>query len=431
MGHVPPNSNDKEQKGTVVSDLSPLARLKLMLISYGVDIDLEGLRNKYGSYLVGCKTKSSHLAPKLKNGRIVEISDTTDYRIPSEIAVSLNGRESIVKVVFNPKSPYLLTADSEKCFILRKNSNTLICEVRLCMEEEALKSEICGYPLSDFLAIIGKDRLSVLLYIGCQNWLTGNQCKFCNLFALSRSQNKIVPNVCDVYEKFSGNLDEWWESVKTNYYRCLKESLRRIMLSAKLAPHIHLCFMAGNVHDISFQWKIAIELGEAISGVVRLSECDSYLNIMPTTNVEMLEKARQAGFKKVQLNLEVFGRDTYRKICPGKARTISYDDFKNSLKSSASVFGAGNARTNIVFGIQPLSDVKKGVVELAHYGVATDYTIFVPKRGTALWDIHSPSIVDVADFTIFLAKVYREFDFKPIYCSLSSRSSVINEQFYN
>jgi len=415
----------------IVSKLSPLARMKLYLLSYGIDIDLVNLYDTYGTNLVGYKTKTSKSFPKVEEGRIVEKIDGRSFSIPSEIKISRDGRESIAKVVFRPESPYLLTSDSENCFMRDKNSKrNLDLVVELCKEETCLKSRVCGSTLDNFLSLIGADRISFLLHTGCQNWLTGDQCKFCNLFALSRSRNKVIPNIDDIHSKFSDNISEWWESTKRRYYYCLKKSLAKVASTIKLVPHTHLCLMAGNLRNVSFQWKIAIELANVINEVTPLSQCDSYLNMMPVKSMDIMEEAHQVGFKKVQLNLEVFGENTYKEVCPGKEKTIRYKVFVNSLKYAAEIFGTGNARTNIVLGIQPISRVKEGVIELAHYGVATDYTVFAPKRGTPFEANPTPSIYEVADFTLYLVDIYRKFDFKPIYCPLSSRSSIINEQFY-
>ncbi len=305
---------DREPRDYSVPDLPPLARAKLILLTYGINVDVASLYNLYGRNLVGYKRKTSLSVPRLQKGRIVEAVDKSSHSIPSEIKISRGRKGSIVKVVFDPHSSYLLTADSEQCFILDRLSNRIDLDVELCREERIFNSRVSGYPLGDFVSLIGKDRISVLLYWGCQNWSSRNQCKFCNLFALPRSRNSVVPNICDIGDKFSGNAHRWWASVKNEYYDCLKRGLERVITMVRLAPHTHLCVMAGNMGDLLFQWRIAIELGKVVNEVIPLSQCDSYLNIMATRDRNMIEKAREIGFRNVQLNLEVLGESYYRKV---------------------------------------------------------------------------------------------------------------------
>ena len=65
--------------------------------------------------------------------------------------------------------------------------------------------------------------------------------------------------------------------------------------------------------------------------------------------------------------------------------------------------------------------------EFASLGIVADYSVFQPKKGTPYQDKKAPTSEDIIDFTNKLADIYIENNFKPIFCSLSSRSSLVNE----
>ena len=54
----------------------------------------------------------------------------------------------------------------------------------------------------------------------------------------------------------------------------------------------------------------------------------------------------------------------------------------NALRAAVPIFGRGNVRSNFVLGAQPVEELLDGVRELAEYGIASDYSVFVPKPGT-------------------------------------------------
>ena len=154
---------------------------------------------------------------------------------------------------------------------------------------------------------------------------------------------------------------------------------------------------------------------------------DSYLNAPPHSKQTDLISIRECGIKQIQYNMEVYGYKKYTEICPGKT---DYHELIKKYMEAVDVFGRGNVRSNFVLGIQPIDELIEGVEILASIGVVSDYSIFQPKRGTKFGSMLPPSIDTVVEFTKYLADVYSRHSFKPIYCSLSSRSSIINEIYY-
>ena len=112
--------------------------------------------------------------------------------------------------------------------------------------------------------------------------------------------------------------------------------------------------------------------------------------------------------------------------CPGKTK---YNEFVEKLKEAVEIMGPGNVRSNFVLGLQNIDELLKEIEELAKAGIVADYSIFQPKKGTEYYNKKAPSFEEVRYFTERLVEIYIKYGFKPIYCSKSSRSSIVNELY--
>ncbi len=172
-----------------------------------------------------------------------------------------------------------------------------------------------------------------------------------------------------------------------------------------------------------------LNIAKALSEIKPLSEIDSYLNIMPPVNKKYIEEAKKLGFNNIMFNLEVFGEQKYKEVCPGKHNLIPHQIFIDRMIEAVNFFQPGNVRCGFVFGAQPVNELEAGVKYLAQKGVVSDYTVFTPKKGTPWQNKFQPDIIDVAKFSIFLVSIYKKYNFTPLYDRLSSRSSIMNECF--
>jgi hypothetical protein len=171
------------------------------------------------------------------------------------------------------------------------------------------------------------------------------------------------------------------------------------------------------------------EFLDNINKAVPLEKFDNYLNVPPPTSNhrKKLEEVKLRGIKQVEFNLEVIGEKNFAFTCPGKSESIGYKNYIKSLYLGTEIFGLGKSRSNFVLGAQPIKDLKKGILNLAEKGVVADYSVFQPKKGTKWQEKQVLQLEDIINFSLELSKIYKKYNFKGIYCSLSSRSSIINE----
>ncbi len=105
----------------------------------------------------------------------------------------------------------------------------------------------------------------------------------------------------------------------------------------------------------------------------------------------VLPKYKEAGFDNISHNLEVWDRNLFAAICPGKEkRNGGWQHWVDSLEHSVGIFGKGNVHTNVVGGLAPLDSTLEGIEYLASKGVVCHFSAFRPEKGTPLYGYRSP-----------------------------------------
>lgn len=393
--------------------LPDIARWKAIFLIEGINNYIEENNQTFKGY----KRKYAIKHPKSLNYRVYDTSH--GYKmIPSEIIITdINGRKSVVKLRYNPRSPIRIS------YSKKNRSFSLFFEkVKIPLTVSPIREK--GDDITSF---VGEDRISILLFDGCWNWNIKKPCLFCDLNPRRKNYRSPIPNLNNLID-FNFDYKKWWDFSKKNYFEKLKYSLKNAFKQAK--PHKHLLIMSGCFIDNDYLWTVIIkETLLKINDIIPLKNFDSYLNVPPpTTDYKThLKEVKKLGIKQVQFNLEVIGKDNFSRICPGKSKSIGYDNYIKSLYAAVDIFGSGNVRSNFVLGAQSSKVLINGIKELAKQGIVADYSIFQPKKGTKWEAKKSPSLKEIFEFSLELADVYKKYNFRWIYCPLSSRSSIINE----
>lgn len=407
--------------------LPEIIKLKISILRYGVNFYPYDLFTNYPG-IENFKTKKIKKTPKVFNKTVYDVSRDENL-IPSEVILIFEGYESIVKLRYSYESPLELKVKNDEMYFLQNGSIIdikvkFLRKLKILGEKTPVIVDNKSTFVDDFIDVVGVNRVSILLFEGCYNWICGNPCKFCDLHPKSLSDRVIKPTLNNLH-KFDNNIEFWWENSKSNFLLGIKYSLDKIVNYLRKYP-IYIYLMAGNLPENAWTWKIAIEILENISAILSRINSKVYINISPHSDIQDLKKIKYLGVHQVQYNLEVANKYLFENICPGK---IKYDTFVLKLIEAVQVFGKGNVRTNFVFGLQNKFELLKNVEKLAKLGIVADYSVFQPKRKTPLYYKSPPDFNDVLDFSFRLASIYRKYSFEPIFCSLSSRSSIMNEVF--
>ena len=402
------------------------ATLKLLIVRNGISVDGEEMAREIEGYPERFRTKRSHKKTALVDGFLVDAESGYVPFVPEEIFIEVDGRESIVKLNVNENSPFRLTSAHGKLAV-RCNELDVAIPVRLSDRPAIRQIAINDRPGDEYLQVLGQDRVAVLGYEGCSGWFYGTQCKFCDACASRPQEKSARPSLNDLKGRFDNNAEKWLAEVEAPYTNGVIQAYDKVMKDQSVGPHKHVHLMAGNMDDVEAEWHYMLRLSAAMNEVHSLADHDSYLNLIPPGQASFLELSKEIGFRNIQFNMEVYGENYYKSICPGKHSKAPFNMFLNRLRESVEIFGNGYVRCGFVFGVQPDEILREGIRKLAEMGVVSDYTIFTPKRGTPWENRKRPDEIRVANFARWLGNTYDEYGFSPLYCSMSSRSCIMNE----
>ena len=406
-----------------MKNLSELTTLKVKILEQGVFFTpLDTFTRHHTKDNFRCKTI---FKKPVSDGKRVFDMSTNNELIPSEIVLTNNGNESIVKCRYNPDSSIELKLNEATNTIdLYMDGTKCQTFAQFVYDIEALKLKIDDtHTVGDYIDVVGLDRIALLLFEGCHNWICGKQCKFCDLHPKRVDEKVIKPTLNNLY--LYPDVDTWWNEQKTEFISNTAKALKMLMENHTF-KHNHLFIMAGNLDSSEKVWQYLLEFVDGLNKEVDLTQFDSIVNVCPHDSLANLQALKDMGIKQVQYNLEIANKEIFEFSCPGK---IAYEDFVAKMYEAVTIMGPNNVRSNFVLGLQDIAELLREADTFAAAGIITDYSVFQPKKHTPYQDKPAPSMEQVIDFTDKLADIYIKYEQSPIFCSLSSRSSIMNEVY--
>lgn len=139
--------------------------------------------------------------------------------------------------------------------------------------------------------------------------------------------------------------------------------------------------------EIDYYADVAVEIREQTG----LDDFNGTAVIGAPLDFGVIEKYKEAGYRTIAMNLEIWDKNYYKTICPGKEKTCGgRDHWIEALEYAAQVFGRGNVRSNLVAGIEPKQSILEGVEYLAEKGVLCYANAWCPNPGSALEGHRTP-----------------------------------------
>ena len=134
-----------------------------------------------------------------------------------------------------------------------------------------------------------------------------------------------------------------------------------------------------------------------------------YLMSIPPTNVQILQKYKEAGITEVAFNIEIWDRKLAEQIMPGKGK-ISLETYMNTLKASTKLWGTnGNVRTALIVGLNDQNLLIEGVKTLCKNGIQPMLSVFRPMPKTkmeSLVPLSNSNLLDTYLVTQDICKKY-------------------------
>lgn len=245
-------------------------------------------------------------------------------------------RPILVQTTLNPLSPYVVDVVEDDLKLVADGKT--VCDVRFPSPMEYYnKAFDDGTPYHEIIAW----GYFVTVFRYCQYWGPNEECRFCDI----------------------------------NYNaRQMKES-KDFVFSAPVKPLSRVVEVAGAIQEEvtgATGFPVPIDFlitGGTITNKLRgKAEDDFYLEYVEALkwsgrrryvilqvnakDRETLKRYRGAGVDCYHANMEVWDRQLFEWINPGKNRRIGYDNWVRCLLDSVDVFGEGNVRPNFVCGME-------------------------------------------------------------------------------
>lgn len=289
----------------------------------------------------------------------------TETKIPSHFRFQTTGFLSAIN--WNPDSKYEIVAENDRFYLLDENKNQ-IDEIDFEHKPKFYnKFTSDGKQMSKIVNCTSRGRVGICYSNECALLDKGLDCLFCNINATKR--------------KF-GERDgiEWKqpkqiaETIKEAY----AEGYRGYNLTGGFVPERR-------------EVEYYLDVIDAVKEVVDEDQVKAMACVGAPVDLSVIDKYKEAGYEYIATNIEVWDKNIFKTICPGKEKLCGgYDNWVTTLEREVKVFGRGNVRTSLVGGIEPKNSLLRGVEILGEMGVIPYPSIWRPCIGSGLEGHRSP-----------------------------------------
>jgi len=259
-----------------------------------------------------------------------------------------------------------------------------------------------GTPSKSLITVAGESIPGFFLYPRCFYFERGVPCGFCSLKGNRRTSGRNMAmgftkdNIVDGTRLFQKT--EW-------------KVIPIILISAGTAPadketREHIISLIRTVYE-------ALDPKVPIHALVH-----------PPNDLDLIGEYREAGLTSIAFNLEVFGRETFMRMCPGKHRFYGYDRWLEALNVAKTVFGRYKAFGGLVWGLESAESTMEGNRYFMENGIGIASNIFHADQHSVMAGCPHPSEEMILSIARNQRQLYLEHpDAKTIF-PISMRSTV-------
>ncbi|MDR1643475.1 MAG: radical SAM protein [Clostridiales bacterium] len=252
-----------------------------------------------------------------------------------------------------PDTPYALDLVDQKLVITENGKHKykdLVFEKRPLFYSGHTSD---GTPMQGIVSIVSEGCAGTGSAPGCVLQAKGEGCLFCNFYTRSKtSRSKSARHIAETVKAAFDEGAAW-----------------RVNFNGGIL---------GGRREIDFY----IEDLHAIFETLGRTDLLSSVCLAAPTDLSQIDRLKDAGFTDIAMNLEIWDKNIFKSVCPGKERLTGYDAWVKALEHGAKVFGKGHVCTNFVTGIEPMKTTLEGIEQLASVGVLSFPAVFQPTPGT-------------------------------------------------
>jgi biotin synthase-related radical SAM superfamily protein len=196
----------------------------------------------------------------------------------------------------------------------------------------------------------------------------GQDCQFCNINATK-----------NVYGEFEHHQWKNPKQIAETYKAALDEGV---------VSHINI---TGGFIPERREVDYYIDVAEAIQEATGLDDFNGTAVIGAPLDLGVINKYKEAGYRTLAINVEVWDKNLFKVICPGKEEQCGgWQHWVDAIEYAGKVFGFGRARTGIVSGLGVKSSELEGVEYFVSRGIPCLSSAWNPNPGSALEGHRSP-----------------------------------------
>ena len=268
-------------------------------------------------------------------------SSGVDILLPQDTLVNIPCRESFTK-----GSPYLIKRRGERYFITDGKSEV---PVKLVQRPAFYgKTTSTGVPFSDIATVHGSYTV-VTPSKRCDFFNRSIECKYCaGNFNVEGASDRVF------------SVDEVTETAEA----VLKEGASKII-------YLSIGFSPGDDGGIEF-------LRPYITAIKKNFNCLVAVEALPPKQNRWIDETYALGADSVLYNLEIFDKELFEIICPGRAAQIGRKRYLEALEYAARIFPNGTVASHLIVGLEPPGSTCMGIDCLTEMGVVPVLPIYRP-----------------------------------------------------
>lgn len=273
--------------------------------------------------------------------------DGIDIMLPGETPVNIPCSEDFIKA-----SPYALMRDGDRTFIATDAGEV---DVRLVSEPKFLSKKTSSGVLFSKIASVHGRYTVITPSARCDFFNSNVECRYCaGNFDLA-GRDSTVYSVDDVLEAVGA---------------ALKEKVSEVI-------YLSIGFSEGEDGGIEV-------LRPYIKAIKDNFNCLLAVEALPPKNDRWIDETYSIGVDAVLYNLEIYDKELFEMICPGRARLIGRKRYLEALKYAAMVFPKGSVASHLIVGLEPPGSTCQGIEHLCSIGVLPILPIYRPRAGRLL-----------------------------------------------
>jgi len=341
-----------------------------------------------------------------ENRYYYNISNPLDFfsnKLPSELLLPKNVEASIY---FNPESP-LSIKNHEKSFALYYG-NKYICKAELNPRPKFFDKTLSGQvQAQQIISMYGRYILAVFFSSYCFLFSQGKACQFCSLRT----------------ERTTPDNDNLASVDNQTLFRAIQIALKYERSRIK-----YIMFTTGTHHSDDISYLHQGLLLDTIQKILPKS-IKSHTTIMPPKNFRLIQKLYKSGLNSIAFDLEVYDKDSFKYLCPGKEEYFGYENFIEAIKYGRKIFGHSNIKVGFVGGLEDIDSLRAGMDYFGKIGASIAINVFHPDINTPLKSRARPSEKFLLEMVKYQSQIYKKYKLRPVFPVGGRRSSLDTEAY--